>query len=68
MANNVNFHSDDSREETIRKIQTAESIAIPRDVFEKLYLSPQQPAAGNLRKTFGNPTLWHWLAFVGLHT
>jgi hypothetical protein len=56
MANGITFHSDDSREETLRKMRTADSIAIPRDVFEKLYLSPQQPAAGHLRKTFGNPT------------
>lgn len=52
----IDFHVDDSREETIRKIRTADSVAIPRDVFEKLYLNPQQPAAGHLRKTFGNPT------------
>lgn len=56
MGNDITFHSDDSREETLRKIRTADSIAIPRDVFEKLYLSPQQPATGHLRKTFGNPT------------
>jgi len=56
MSNEPTFHPDDSREDTIRKIRTADSIAVPRDVFEKLYLSPQQPAAGHLRKTFGNPT------------
>ena len=56
MGNDITFHSDDSREDTLRKIRSAESIAIPRDVFEKLYLSPQHPAAGHLRKTFGNPT------------
>ena len=39
-----------------RKIRTVDSIAIPRDVFEKLYLIPQQPAVGHLRKTFSNPT------------
>lgn len=40
MGNDITFHSDDSREETLRKIRIADSIAIPRDVFEKLYPSP----------------------------
>lgn len=52
----IDFQTSDSREDTLRKIRTADSIAIPVDVFEKLYLNPQQPAAGHLRKTFGNPT------------
>ena len=55
-ADNPLFHPDDSREDTLRKIRTAESVMLPRDVFEKLYLSPEQPAAGDLRKKFGNPT------------
>jgi hypothetical protein len=56
MDNYITFHSDDSREDTLRKIRTADSIAIPRDVFEKLYLNPQQLAAEHFRETFGNPT------------
>ena len=52
----ANLHPDDSREETLRKMRTADSIALPMDVFEKLYLGPLQPAAGQLRKTFGNPS------------
>ncbi len=52
----ANFHPDDTREETLRKMRTADSVALPMDVFEKLYLGPQQPAAGHLRKTFGNPS------------
>lgn len=47
---------DPTQAETLRRIQTADSVFVPREVFEKLYLSPQQPAYGNLRKTFGNPT------------
>ncbi|EAS36812.2 plasma membrane ammonium transporter Ato3 [Coccidioides immitis RS] len=48
--NEINF-------EPIRRTQTAESVIIPRDVFEKLYLNPhQQPHADTLRKTFANPT------------
>jgi hypothetical protein len=56
MGNGITFHSDDSHEETLRKIRSADSIAIPRDVFEKLYLNPKQPADGHLRKMFSNPT------------
>ena len=52
----ANFHPNDTREETLRKMRTAESVMLPMDVFEKLYLGPQQPAAGHLRKTFGNPS------------
>jgi uncharacterized protein len=52
----IDFHPTDSREDILRKIRTLDSIAIPLEVFEKLYLTPQQPAAGHLRKTFGNPT------------
>jgi len=52
----MDFHPADTREDTLRKIRTADSVALPMDVFEKLYLGPQQPAAGHLRKTFGNPS------------
>jgi len=46
----------------LRKIQTAGSISISPELFEKLYLSPQNKVAGELRKTFGNPTP---LALIG---
>ena len=48
--------TQDSRDDVLRRIQTAESVFLPRDVFEKLYLSPEKPVAGDLRKQFGNPT------------
>jgi hypothetical protein len=32
------------------------SLSISPEVFEKLYLSPQNAVKGDLRKTFGNPT------------
>ena len=38
------------------KASTSDSIAIPRDLLEKLYLSPPQTVKGGLRGTFGNPT------------
>lgn len=34
------------------RYRTADSVTIPKDVFEKLYLSPEQPTAGDLRKRF----------------
>jgi hypothetical protein len=35
---------------------TNASVAIPMDVFEKMYPNPQNIVKGDLRKTFGNPT------------
>ena len=57
---------DTSTTEMLRRIQTAESVLlpIPRDAFEKLYLSPKIPRAGNLRRTFGNPTPISLLGFL----
>jgi hypothetical protein len=40
----------------LRHIRTAGSISISPELFEKLYLSPQNKVKGELRKTFGNPT------------
>ena len=40
----------------LRKVQTAGSISISPELFEKIYLSPQNRVSGDLRKTFGNPT------------
>jgi hypothetical protein len=45
-----------SSEEALRRIRTAGSIAISPELFEKIYLTPQIPVKGDLRKTFGNPT------------
>lgn len=55
-----------SAAEMLRRIQTAESVLlpIPRDAFEKLYLSPKMPTAGNLTRTFGNPTPVSLLGFL----
>ncbi|KAF2850482.1 hypothetical protein T440DRAFT_479181 [Plenodomus tracheiphilus IPT5] len=46
----------------LQRIQTAGSISISPELFEKLYLSPQNKVKGDLRKTFGNPTP---LALIG---
>ena len=51
-------HLNDGMENdtALRKIRTAGSISISPDLFEKLYLSPENKVKGDLRKTFGNPT------------
>jgi len=40
----------------ISRYDTNASIAIPTHVFERMYLTPQLPVKGQLRKTLGNPT------------
>lgn len=52
--------------EILSHIRTAESVMlpIPRDTFEKLYLTPKMPIAGNLRRTFGNPTPISLMGFL----
>ena len=42
--------------EALQRIRTAGSISISPELFEKIYLSPQNTVKGELRKTFGNPT------------
>jgi len=53
-----------SREDILRRVQTAESVFLPRDVFEALYLNPERNVAGDLRKKFGNPTPAALIGFV----
>jgi len=43
-------------DQALRRIRTAGSISISPELFEKIYLSPQNQVKGDLRKTFGNPT------------
>ncbi|KAJ5131851.1 hypothetical protein N7448_006009 [Penicillium atrosanguineum] len=63
---NISDKQEASTIEMLRRIQTAESVLlpIPRDAFEKLYLSPKIPTAGNLRRTFGNPTPISLMGFL----
>lgn len=58
------YHLDERMDSTaaLQRIRTAGSISISPELFEKMYLSPQNKVAGELRKTFGNPTP---LALVG---
>ncbi|RDW65089.1 hypothetical protein BP6252_10740 [Coleophoma cylindrospora] len=46
----------------LERIRTAGSISISPELFERLYLTPQNVVKGDLRKTFGNPTP---LALIG---
>lgn len=55
------FHNDHlgahvGSDEALRRIRTAGSISISPELFEKIYLSPQNQVKGDLRKTVGNPT------------
>lgn len=55
--NNGEFLSKDmGSDEALKRIRTAGSISISPELFEKLYLSPQNKVKGELRKTFANPT------------
>lgn len=45
-----------SRDDALKRMKTAGSISMSPELFEKLYLSPQNNVKGDLRKTFGNPT------------
>lgn len=51
-------HLDETHETgaALNRIRTAGSISISPELFEKLYLSPENKVSGELRKTFGNPT------------
>lgn len=50
--NDTNMDNDTA----LKRIRTAGSISISPELFEKIYLSPQNQVKGDLRKTFGNPT------------
>lgn len=55
---NGTTHLDSSMDAgtALKQIRTAGSISISPELFEKIYLSPQNVVKGDLRKTFGNPT------------
>lgn len=53
------YHLNDTNMDhgdALHRIRTAGSISISPELFEKIYLSPQNNVKGDLRKTFGNPT------------
>jgi hypothetical protein len=47
---------EDERTNALNKFRSAGSVSMSPELFEKLYLSPQNMVKGNLRGTFGNPT------------
>ena len=42
--------------DNLNRYATNGSVAIPMEVFEKMYLNPETRVKGELRKTFANPT------------
>jgi uncharacterized protein len=49
-------HGGVDAEHALKQIRTAGSISMSPELFEKLYLSPENKVKGELRKTFANPT------------
>jgi hypothetical protein len=56
--NNKELNHTSSHDDVVRRVATADSVWIPRDVFEKLYLNPEKPVAGDLRKKVRAPLLF----------
>ncbi|KAL8700225.1 MAG: hypothetical protein Q9224_001063 [Gallowayella concinna] len=52
--NTTAIHNDSG--DSLTRLRTAGSLNISPELFEKLYLSPENRVKGELRKTFGNPT------------
>ncbi|KFY03490.1 hypothetical protein O988_01433 [Pseudogymnoascus sp. VKM F-3808] len=48
----------------LNRYTTNGSVAIPMDVFERMYFNPEIAVKGQLRRTFGNPTPLALLGFV----
>lgn len=46
----------DPQLQTLRSSGTADTVTIPRSVFEGMYLNPPVPMKNRMRKTLGNPT------------
>ncbi|KIV79909.1 hypothetical protein PV11_07449 [Exophiala sideris] len=53
-----------SRDDLLRRVQTADSVFLPREVFEALYLNPERNVPNDLRKRLGNPTPAALIGFV----
>ena len=50
------LEGDEHPDSALKRMRTAGSISLSPELFEKLYLSPENRVKGDLRKTFGNPT------------
>ncbi|KAJ4367984.1 hypothetical protein N0V85_009112 [Neurospora sp. IMI 360204] len=53
--NQYDIRNNETRGDALRKIQTAGSLSISAELFEKIYLSPKTQVQGNLRNVLGNP-------------
>lgn len=60
---NDKIESSGLHSETLRRLEQVNSINIPKELFEKLYLAPETQVNGDLRKTFGNPTPLYVIMF-----
>ena len=64
--NSMNKMDSISHEEQLRNVLT-NTMSISPELFERIYLQPKTQVAGELRKTFANPTPLAILGFsVGL--
>jgi hypothetical protein len=50
------LHYEETRKMALNRAKSAATVTTSPELFEKLYLQPQTAVAGDLRKTFGNPT------------
>lgn len=55
---------DATSDEALHKVRTANSVTLSPELFEKLYLSPQNNTKGDLKSTFANPTPLALLGFL----
>jgi hypothetical protein len=54
----------DSNDLNLTKTQTISGMTISPELFEKLYLTPKTPHAGDYNKRFANPTPLGFVGFV----
>lgn len=47
---------DETRGAALERMRSAATVTMSPELFEKLYLAPQNTVMGDLRRTFGNPT------------
>jgi hypothetical protein len=50
------IRSKDAPMEELERFRTSNTVTMTPELFEKLYLGPQNKVKGDLRSTFGNPT------------
>lgn len=51
-----NMATNASTEEHLKQLKRTDSIYMSPEIFEKLYLAPENKVKGDLRGTFANPT------------